>query len=43
LQNTVREKIQQLEITKRGQEALEKKAEELRKKEKVEVFYDRIQ
>jgi peptidyl-prolyl cis-trans isomerase C len=43
LEGLIRERIKQIEITKKTQEMAAQKAEELKKNTKVEVYYDRIQ
>lgn len=43
LKEVIKQKIRQIEISKKAQELLEKKAEELKKNTKIEVYYDRIQ
>jgi peptidyl-prolyl cis-trans isomerase C len=43
LESKVKEKLVQIESSKKAQEILDKKAAELREKVKVEVFYDRVQ
>jgi len=42
LEDIIKEKMKQIETTKKAQEMVEKKAEELKKNVKIEVFPDRI-
>jgi len=43
LEDTIKEKVKQIELSKMMEEMAEKKVEELKSKVKVEVYYDRIQ